>query len=349
MKFSIIIPVYNRPQEVGELLESLTEQTCTDFEVIIVEDGSKVNSKEVVEKFHTKLNIRYFEKENGGPGPARNYGAQYALGDYLVFLDSDCITPPQYVENLNKAVTDNDSECVPKDESGDTTETIRKTDVFGGPDRAADDFSDIQKAVNYSMTSLFTTGGIRGGKNANKPDKYFPRSFNMGISRNVYEITGGFAPMRFGEDIDLSYRIYKAGFKCELIPDAYVYHKRRTNMRSFFKQVFFSGMARINLYKRYPDTMKLVYMLPALFTAGIVACIILAILWNIWFLLPPIFIAFVWFFDSLRLNRNIKTALLSVITSFIQLIGYGCGFFYGIWIRIILGKSEEESYKTNFF
>lgn len=331
MKFSIIIPVYNRPQEIGELLASLAAQSRRDFEVIIVEDGSKVSSKEVVEKFRPGLNIRYLEKENGGPGPARNYGSQYAVGDYLVYLDSDCIAPPQYMGTLYDTV----SETAP--------------DAFGGPDRAADDFSDIQKAVSYSMTSLFTTGGIRGGKNAGKPDRYFPRSFNMGISRKVYEATGGFAPMRFGEDIDLSYRIYAAGFKCELITEAYVYHKRRTNLRSFFKQVFFSGMARINLYKRYPDTMKLVYMLPAVFTAGVAACIVFALVWNVWFFLPPVFIAAIWFLDSLRLNKNIKVALLSAATSFIQLTGYGCGFFYGVWIRLILGKSEAESYKTNFF
>ena len=230
MKYSLIIPVYNRPDEVDELLQSLTEQRFKDFEVIVVEDGSAVPCKDVVEKYTACLDIHYYNKPNSGPGQTRNYGVERSQGTYVLILDSDCVLPPGYLEAIE-------------------VELGREpADAFGGPDRAHDSFTDVQKAINYAMTSFFTTGGIRGGKK--KMDKFYPRSFNMGVRTEVYRALGGFSRMRFGEDIDFSIRIFKGGYRCRLFPEAWVWHKRRTDLKKFFKQVHNSGIARINLYKK---------------------------------------------------------------------------------------------------
>ena len=256
MKYSIIVPVYNRPDEVDELLQSLCEQTLADFEVIIVEDGSQKDCKSVVERYTDRLDVKYFMKPNSGPGQSRNYGAERAKGDYLLVLDSDVVLPTGYL----KAVDD---------------ELHRQpADAFGGPDAAHPSFTDVQKAISYSMTSFFTTGGIRGGKK--KLDKFYPRSFNMGIRREVYLQLGGFSKMRFGEDIDFSYRIVEAGYQPRLFPDAWVWHKRRTDFRKFFRQVYNSGIARINLEKRHPGTLKLVHLLPMVFTVGVIALVLIS-------------------------------------------------------------------------
>lgn len=233
MRYSVIIPVYNRPDEVDELLQSLTTQHFKDFEVIVVEDGSSVPCEAIVNKYQGKLDIHYYAKPNSGPGQTRNYGAERSGGDYLIILDSDCILPEGYFDAVEQELS------------------ATPADAFGGPDRAHSSFTDIQKAINYSMTSFFTTGGIRGGKK--KMDKFYPRSFNMGVRREVYQALGGFSNMRFGEDIDFSIRIFKGGYRCRLFPGAWVYHKRRTDFKKFFKQVHNSGIARINLYKNIPN------------------------------------------------------------------------------------------------
>ena len=256
MKYSIIVPVYNRPDEVDELLDSLTRQAYSDFEVIIVEDGSSIPCKEVCEKYGNSLPLSYFLKENSGPGQSRNYGAERAKGDYLIILDSDVVLPDGYLKALDKELSENPCEA------------------FGGADASHPSFTPVQKAISYSMTSFFTTGGIRGGKA--KLDKFYPRSYNMGIKREVYQQLGGFSKMRFGEDIDFSYRIVEAGHKCRLFPSAWVWHKRRTDLRKFFRQVYNSGIARINLEKRHPGTMKLVHMLPMVFTVGVIALILIS-------------------------------------------------------------------------
>lgn len=325
---SLIIPVYNRPQEIEELLQSLTMQTVSGFEVIVVEDGSGITCEKEVKAYTAKLDIAYFFKENGGPGQARNYGAAKAKGDYLIVLDSDCILPPGYIE----AVTDEIN--------------VTEADAFGGPDRAADNFTDIQKAINYSMTSFFTTGGIRGGKK--EMDKFYPRSFNMGIRRSVYEKLGGFSRMRFGEDIDFSIRIYKASCKVRLFPSAWVYHKRRTDWKKFFRQVFNSGIARINLYKKYPDSLKLVHLLPALFTIGVFFFLIGAFFCK-WSLLPLLLYALIVFVDSSIRNRSLKIGFLSILSSYIQLIGYGLGFLSAVWNRLILRKGEFAAFEKTFY
>ena len=328
MSYSVIIPVFNRPDEVDELLQSLTAQRYTRFEVIVVEDGSSIPCKDVVDKYKDKLDIHYYAKPNSGPGQTRNYGAERSHGDYLLILDSDCILPPGYLEAIEHELQ------------------TSPADAFGGPDRAHASFTDIQKAINYSMTSFFTTGGIRGGKK--KMDKFYPRSFNMGVKRDVYMALGGFSKMRFGEDIDFSIRIFKGGYRCRLFPDAWVYHKRRTDLKKFFKQVHNSGIARINLYKKYPDSLKVVHLLPAAFTF-FVALFLLASPVCPYSLLPLLLYALLVCVDSAIQNRSLTIGVYSIAAAYIQLIGYGTGFWRAWWNRCVLGRDEFEAFKKNFY
>ena len=364
MKYSIIVPVYNRPDEVDELLESLTKQTFRDMEVVIVEDGSSQPCESVVHKYAGKLPLRYYTKENSGPGPTRNFAAEHSQGDYLIFLDSDCVLPPNFLQAVEEEL--NRKEC----------------DAWGGPDRAHESFTPVQKAISYSMTSFLTTGGIRGGKKQ-MDKKFYPRSFNMGIRRSLYRQLGGFSSMRFGEDIDLSLRIYKSGASCRLFPEAWVWHKRRTDFKKFFKQVHNSGIARINLMKRHPGSLKLVHLLPAVFTIGTFACLLLAFLFlilalfgliDLWrmpkpgcingpmiciiagfagtllFLLPLLLFSLIVFIDSSIRNKSLKIGFLSIWASFIQLIGYGTGFIRAWWLRCVCGRNEElQAFKDNFY
>ncbi|MFT6850835.1 MAG: glycosyltransferase involved in cell wall biosynthesis [Sphingobacteriales bacterium] len=326
---SIIVPVFNRPQEVEELLESLSVQTKTDFELVIVEDGSTKRCDKVVEAYADNLNIKYFFKPNSGPGQSRNYGFDKSTGNYCIYLDSDCVIPKDYFKIVHDELSNN------------------FVDAFGGPDEAHPDFTDLQKAINYSMTSFFTTGGIRGG--GEKLDKFYPRSFNMGYSREVYEVTKGFAKMRFGEDIDMSIRILKNGFKTRLIKDAYVFHKRRTNFRQFFKQIYNSGIARINLYKNHPESLKMVHFAPAVFTVGCIALLLLGIVVNPIFLAPIGFHMALLLIDSTIKNKSLVIGFLSIITSYIQLTSYGFGFIKAVWLRLILGKDEFSAYNKTFY
>lgn len=347
MKYSIIVPVFNRPDEVDELLQSLVTQTLTDFEVVIVEDGSEKPCKDVCDKYAGKLDVKYFMKKNSGPGQSRNYGAERAKGEYLIVLDSDVVLPEGYL----KAVDD---------------ELQREpADAFGGPDRSHDSFSETQKAISYSMTSFFTTGGIRGGKK--KLDKFYPRSFNMGIRRDVYMRLGGFSKMRFGEDIDFSIRIFKAGCRCRLFPEAWVWHKRRTDMRKFFRQVYNSGIARVNLYKKYPESLKLVHLLPMVFTVGVILLFLIACFGRImmvygdaadfysWYYLvvgaicPILLFSLIIFIDSAIQNKSLPIGFISIGAAFVQLSGYGFGFITAWWKRCILGHDEFHAFEKTFY
>lgn len=327
-RYSVIIPVYNRPDEVDELLESLSHQTLKDFEVLVVEDGSSVPCKEVADKYRLSMEVRYYAKPNSGPGQTRNYGAERSRGEYLLILDSDCILPEGYLQAVEAELE------------------REPADAFGGPDRAHASFTPVQKAINYAMTSFFTTGGIRGGKK--KMDKFYPRSFNMGVRADVYKALGGFSNMRFGEDIDFSIRIFKNGYRCRLFPGAWVWHKRRTDFRKFFKQVHNSGIARINLYKKYPESLKLVHLLPAVFTVGVVL-VLLASLVCPWSLLLLLMFALVIFLDSSLRNRSVWIGALSVGAAFIQLTGYGSGFLRAWWKRCVLGKDSFSAFEKNFY
>lgn len=362
MRYSLIIPVYNRPDEVRELLDSLTQQTCTDFEVVVVEDGSAVPCQDVVKEYEGRLNVRYYTKPNSGPGPTRNYGAERSKGEWLIVLDSDCVLPPGYLQAIEEEL----GRC--------------PADAFGGPDRAHDSFTPVQKAISYSMTSFFTTGGIRGGKK--KMDKFYPRSFNMGVRAQVYKRLGGFSKMRFGEDIDFSIRIFKGGYACRLFPEAWVWHKRRTDMRKFFRQVHNSGIARINLYKKYPESLKLVHLLPMVFTVGVTLLLLAALVgWvgEMWMFqmthhypyaveMPGLFAherqfgllswvpllplcAFVLLIavDATLRERSPKVGVLAVGASFVQLVGYGTGFIRAWWKRCVLHRDEFSAFEKNFY
>ena len=363
MKYSIIVPVYNRPDEVDELLESLSNQTHKDFEVIIVEDGSVKPCKDVCDKYADILALNYYAKENSGPGQSRNYGAERANGEWLLILDSDVVLPEGYLEAVDKSLTSHLS-------------SLTSIAAFGGPDASHPSFTPIQKAISYSMTSFFTTGGIRGGKA--KLDKFYPRSFNMGIRRDVYLQLHGFSKMRFGEDIDFSYRIVEAGYKPQLFPDAWVWHKRRTDFRKFFRQVYNSGIARINLMKRHPGTLKLVHLLPTVFTLGVIGLLMLfglgvslycygewldanglrptdnmhqgvGFVFCVLALLPLLFYSLIICIDSTIKNRSLWVGLLSVPAAFVQLMGYGLGFIESWWKRCILKQDEFTAFERTFY
>lgn len=336
MKYSFIVPVYNRPDEVDELLDSLTRQTLTGFEVIVVEDGSAVPCAEVCRKYADRLDLHYFDKPNSGPGQSRNYGVERAQGEYVIILDSDVVLPEDYLQAVD--------------------DELRRSpaDAFGGPDSAHSSFTDTQKAISYSMTSFFTTGGIRGGKK--KLDKFYPRSFNMGVRRDVYQRLGGFSRMRFGEDIDFSIRIFKAGCRCRLFPEAWVWHKRRTDFRKFFRQVYNSGIARINLYKKYPESLKLVHLLPMVFTVGVLSMLVLAIVLLLacplcaWFpLLPLLLYALIILADSSRQNQSMRIGVLSIVAAYTQLMGYGFGFINAWWKRCVCGRDEFAAFEKTFY
>lgn len=328
MHFSIIIPLYNRPDEVDELLASLCKQTNKRFEVVIVEDGSTRKSDTVVEKFRDRLDLTYFEKTNSGPGLTRNAGAERAKYDYFIFFDSDCIIPPQYIETVSRSLRDN------------------YVDAYGGPDAAHPSFSTIQKAINYSMTSFFTTGGIRGGKKS--MEKFNPRSFNLGVSKEAFNAIGGYRNIRFGEDIDVSLRLLESGFRTGLIADAYVYHKRRSTFRQFFKQVYNSGIARINLHLAHPGSLKIVHLLPALFVIGMACCLLFS-LFDPAFLLIPLFYSLLIFVDSYIKNKSAAVALYSVSAAWIQLTGYGTGFLSAVWKRLIRKKGTFTAFEKKFY
>lgn len=345
MRYSLVIPVYNRPDEVDELLDSLLDQSLKDFEVIIVEDGSQNPCRSVCERYEGKMPVHYYVKENSGPGQSRNYGVERATGDYVLILDSDVVLPEGYLQAVD--------------------DELRREpcDAFGGPDRAADTFTPVQKAISYSMTSFFTTGGIRGGKK--KLDKFYPRSFNMGIRREVYNQLGGFSKMRFGEDIDFSIRIFRAGCRCRLFPQAWVWHKRRTDFRKFWRQVYNSGIARINLYKKYPDSLRLVHLLPMVFTVGVAVLVLLVVTGlcllaggshavpGAWLtglgVAPLVFYALLILTDATRVSGSLRVGCLSVASAFIQLMGYGCGFLSAWWRRCVCGQSEFSAFDKTFY
>ena len=328
MKFSIIIPVFNRPDEVDELLESLCQQTVKDFEVLIIEDGSVKPCKDVCDKYANVLDLHYYAKENSGPGQSRNYGAERSNGEYVIILDSDVVLPVGYLQAVEDELKQ------------------KPCEAFGGPDSAHPSFTPVQKAISYSMTSFFTTGGIRGGKA--KLDKFYPRSFNMGIRRDVYLQLGGFSKMRFGEDIDFSYRIVEAGYMPRLFPEAWVWHKRRTDFRKFFRQVYNSGIARINLEKRHPGTMKLVHLLPTVFTLGVIGLLIISLVWPL-ACVPIILYSAIILIDSSFKNKNAWVGILSIPAAFVQLMGYGFGFIESWWKRCVLKKDEFTAFEKNFY
>jgi glycosyltransferase involved in cell wall biosynthesis len=329
-KYSVIIPVFNRPDELDELLACLAQQTLKSFEVIIIEDGSVVKADQVVKTFSDTLNIRYFFKENGGQGFARNYGFERASGDYFILLDSDALIEPEYLQIVDSYLNNN------------------YVDLYGGPDTDHPSFSPIQKAISYSMTSLFTTGGIRGKKN-NMGGTFHPRSFNMGLSREVWEKTGGFKTTRMGEDILFSIAAIRMGFRSVLIPEAFIYHKRRTQFGQFFRQLKFFGRARINIARFYPEELKMVHVFPLLFTVAVCSIPVWYLLFKPFFFLGVAGVALyvlLLMLDALRVSKRPDVAILAVFAAFTQLFGYGIGFLQEGIKRLGEKKSHRETGAT---
>ncbi len=329
LSFSFIIPVYNRPEEIRELLESLSKQAYTKrFEVVVVEDGSTVASDAVISNYTNLLDISYYQKPNSGPGDSRNYGMQLAKGNYFIVLDSDCIVPPDYLVQAEKSLMEDFVHC------------------YGGPDAAHDSFSDIQKAINYAMTSFWTTGGIRGGKKS--IDKFQPRSFNMGISKEAFETVGGYGNIHPGEDPDLTIRIWNNGYRTKLIPEAFVYHKRRIDWHKFFVQVNKFGMVRPILNKWHPETAKATYWFPSLFCVGFIGSTLLAILGVFWPIALFAIYFFILFLDALMKTKSITIAFLALFATGIQFLGYGYGFLKST-LYITYNTSKPHEIFPNLF
>ena len=330
LNFSFVIPVYNRPEETAELLESFVNlKTSINFEVVIVEDGSTITSKNVVEAYRGKLNISYYSKPNTGPGDSRNYGMQKAKGNYFIILDSDCILPNNYLTEVLKSLNHNYVDC------------------FGGPDAAHHSFTNLQKAINFSMTSILTTGGIRGRKNS--VNTFQPRSFNMGLSKKAFLASQGFGNIHPGEDPDLSIRLWDLGFKTKLIPGAYVYHKRRISWSKFYTQVNKFGMVRPILNVWHPTTKKITYWFPSLFCLGFLLAAMLAIFITPIFLMAYLFYFMSAFFAALFATKSIAVSGLALIAIIIQFTGYGIGFFKSTWAIQILKKNPQTHFPKLFF
>ncbi len=330
MLFSLIIPVYNRPDEIDELLESLTKSDYNEiYEIVIVEDGSTMRCQDIAQKYGDRLDISYYYKANSGPGDSRNYGMKKARGDYFIIFDSDCIIPNQYLTEVEKALKQ------------------KYVDCFGGPDKALDSFSDIQKAINFAMTSFLTTGGIRGG--SEKIDKFQPRSFNMGLSKKAFVASQGFGNIHPGEDPDLSIRLWNLGFETRLFSKAFVYHKRRIDWDKFTVQVNKFGKARPILNSWYPQYNKLTFFFPTVFIIGFFFSIFLLI-FNQDLLLKLYLIYFVvLFLLSTYQNKSFKIGYLSLIAVWKQFYGYGFGFLKSYVKVIILKQKPEEAFPELFF
>jgi len=327
---TFIIPVFNRPDELKENLESLSKLETQDFEVVIIEDGSKISSKEVVNSYRSKLDIHYHFKQNEGPSIGRNVGAQLANGKYLLFVDSDCIMPPQYLDVINKQL-------------------LPETDVFGGPDRAHESFNTLQKAINFSMTSLITTGGIRGQKKS--VDRYYPRSFNLGIKREVFIEMGGFpkTKMHPGEDMVFGIELIRRGYKTQYIHDAHVFHKRRTSLKQFFNQVRKFGKVRYYITRMYPHTFKITYLLPLGFTIFTILSVFLffiGIKLPLFLVLSYIILLIIW--SSIE-NKSLKVGAMSVVTTFVQFFGYARGISMSTLTHLITGHDEYDVIGKDLF
>lgn len=336
MKYSIIIATYNRLDEIRDLVASFekVDFPTEDFELVIADDGSTDGTREYLENTEFNIDVRYFHQKNKGPGAARNLGMDKARGEYYIFIDSDCTVPDDYLSRIDSEVDEGN------------------LDAFGGPDTYHPDFPPLLKAINYSMTSFIGTGGTRGSKRS--VTRFYPRSFNMGIHRSVYEKIGGMGSLRHGQDMDFSARIYKAGFKVGLIEDAFVYHKRRTNLRRFFKQIFNWGVARINLSKKHKGLLKPIHLAPAIILLGTLIIFLLAP-FNTFFeglgfliLLFGLFLAIYVFVESSWIYKSIRVGLLSVLTIYIQIIAYGLGTLSGLFQRL-LGRETATGFSKNYY
>ncbi|MEN8124644.1 MAG: glycosyltransferase [Bacteroidota bacterium] len=329
LNFSIIIPVFNRPQEIDELLKSLTLQTYSkNFEVIVIEDGSTDKSELIVKNYQDSLDVKYFFKANSGPGQSRNYGMERALGNYFIILDSDVLLPENYLSNVNEQL-DN-----------------YFTDAYGGADAALPNFTQIQKAINYAMTSFLTTGGLRGSESKGK--KFQLRSFNLGLSKKSFEITGGFSKQHFGEDIDLTFRLWENNLSTQFIKKAFVFHKRRTSFKQFYQQTLNFGAARPILNKKYPKSNKLTFWFPSIFIIFTILSLIFTVFGNHTFTSLLFIYLFLILIDASIKNKNMITGFYSVFATIVQFFGYGLGFLRSTFRLSILNNSVEEVFPKMF-
>ena len=329
--FSIIVPVFNRPDELGELLASLDKQEFRDFEFILVEDGSRDKSDKVLEAYRGRFPYKYLDRENQGPSLARNTGMEVAEGEYLLFVDSDCILPADWLLKISESLKEKPVDC------------------FGGPDRAAEEFNDVQKAISFAMTSFFTTGGIRGG--SRQLDKFHPRSFNLGINRQLYKEMGGFPLTRMhpGEDMVFSIELIRRGYKTALFNNAWVYHKRRSTLKQFFRQVYRFGYTRYVISKIYPDTKKIIYYFPSLFLIGLILLMLAGAVFHIFYFIPVLFYVILIFLSAAIANSSIKVGAISVLSSIIQLCGYGWGFLRSMYHVEVLEKDVYGVLEKGFY
>lgn len=329
LHYSFIIPVYNRPQEIEELLESMTKMEFHDpFEIVIVEDGSTETAKHVIQNFSDRLDISYYFKPNSGPGDSRNYGMRKAKGNYFIIFDSDCLIPSHYLQTVDSFLSQKFFHC------------------FGGADAAHESFSPLQKAINYTMTSFLTTGGIRGKEKSIQ--KFEPRSFNMGISKEAFLKTDGFGKIHPGEDPDLSQRIRESGFETTFIPHAYVYHKRRISWKKFHQQVRKFGLTRPILNKWHPTLKKPTFWLPSLFVLFVFSSFLGAV-FNPIFIFPLLCYAGFILIDSSLRNRSLYVGFLTVIAVFVQFFGYGLAFAESYWNISVRNKEPGKKYPFLFF
>lgn len=331
MSISVVIPVYNRPDELYRLLSSLLDQITHIDEVVVVDDGSTEKHDTVISRFGTKFNLKYLTQKNQGPAIARNTGAAAATSEWLLFFDSDCEIPPGYFNVIRKAIKS-------------TPDMV----LFGGPDAAHHEYTPLQKAINYSMTSFLTTGGIRGG--SEKADTYYPRTFNMGVKKFVFNEVNGFQDLRFGEDLDFSMRVIKQGYVAHFLPKAKVYHRRRRSITAFFKQVFNSGMARVVLQELHPGSLKIVHLLPALF----VVFLIISLLWSVFnqeAIIPVAAIGLLWLIHAIYQTGSFLVGGLSMVCAFIQLTGYGSGFTYALFKKMFGGGylPDQFAFRKSYY
>lgn len=328
--YSFLIPVYNRPDELRELLTSMTHlEGEYTFEVIVIEDGSTLRSEKIVQAYRELLTIHYIYQDNTGPAGARNTGARVAKGEFLIFLDSDTVLPTHFLSAVTEGIAQ------------------QEVDLWGGPDRASEEFSEIQQAIGYSMSSFFTTGGIRGGKR--KLDVFYPRSFNMGVRKTVFDAVGGFGNLRFGEDLDFSMRVVESGYRSVLMTQAWVYHKRRVSWRQFFKQVYNSGIARVNLSMLHPGSLKWVHLLPALFVIGHAVILLCVLLGYPGLLILPLAYTLLIVLDVFVRTGWMSLAFNCVLSSYVQLGGYGLGFLHAVWQRIIRKEANFTRFEDTFY
>ncbi|PQB04026.1 glycosyltransferase [Aureitalea marina] len=328
--YSFVVPVFNRPDEIQELLVSMTQQTTgIPFEVVIVEDGSSQSCEHIIKRFDTKLNITYLVKANTGPGHSRNYGMERASGNYFLILDSDCILPPEYLEEVDRYLDSDFHHC------------------FGGSDAAHPEFNEFQKAVSHVMTSFLTTGGIRGSSRA--VSQFEPRSFNMGLSREAYEQSGGFGRIHPGEDPDLSLRLLEQGYKTTFVPNAFVYHKRRIDLNKFYRQVRKFGLVRPIISLWHPSSAKITFWFPSFFVLGVLISVLLGVLQSSLYMVPLLVYCLLIMLEASLRSGGLKVGILAVLVLFVQFFGYGLAFLESTTKIRILGSDPESAYPELFF